>query len=110
MNSVNQTLDPAVAHKLVELQKQLAVQLYSSVILGVGFGLLVLVTLLIAIRWNRTALGLMATYGFLTFWIPSAPTLYCSPLIFLGSIGGLVFLALTKRKSAVEVAPAGASS
>ncbi len=104
MNSAAQQIDPATLQQLQLLQKQLAVQVYSSIILAAGFAILVIVTILVATRWNRTALAFLAIYGFFTFWIPSAPTLYLSPAIFFTSVAGLVYLSLTSKRTA-SVAP-----
>lgn len=89
-------MDPSVQQQVMNLQNQLAVQVYAALALAVSLGLLALLPIFLALRWNRVAAGVVAAVGFVMFWIPSAPTLYCCPLMFFGGIGTVVFLSLKK--------------
>jgi hypothetical protein len=90
-------LDPTLHAQLERIQTHLAVSVYAALIFAAGFLVLTLAVLLVSFRFNRSALGLMAVYGFFTFWIPSGPTLLFSPLIFFFSIGGIVWLSMSKQ-------------
>jgi hypothetical protein len=98
-------IDPALVERAETLQRQLAIQIYAATVFAIGFFVLLLATICVALRWNRVALGLLALYGFATFWIPSAPTLYLSPAIFFAALAGIVLLTLTARTKTVDIPP-----
>lgn len=91
-------VDPAAQQALLSLQKHMAVSVYAALIFAASFPLLGLVTILTALRFNRTALSFLALYAFLTFWIPSGPTLIFCPVIFLASTAGIIWLSLVSPK------------
>ena len=91
------TKEEITRQQLTAIRDHLMVQYGSVLCLTLAFLLLVVTVFLVVTNLRRTALACYALIAVLTFMVPTPITFYFSPLMFVVSVAGVIWLTIRAR-------------